>query len=94
MLVQCRECEHRVSTEADNCPKCGCPQPWERPEDLAKEKNMAFVGKIPFDKNFTESMIQGKNIIETDDNSQASIAVRKIWENVMALPAMKIERLT
>ncbi len=63
-------------------------------EELAKEKNMAFVGKIPFDKNFTESMIQGKNIIETDDNSQASIAVRKIWENVMALPAMKIERLT
>ena len=41
MLVQCRECEHRVSTEADNCPKCGCPQPWERPEDLAKEKSVS-----------------------------------------------------
>jgi len=48
---------------------------------------------IPFDKNFTESMIQGKNIIETYENSQASIAVRKIWEKVMAQPAMNIERL-
>jgi len=63
-------------------------------KDLAKEKNITFVGQIPFDKNFTESMIQGKNIIETDENSQAGLAVRKIWENVMAQPAMNIERLT
>ena len=62
-------------------------------EDFAKEKGIAFTGKIPFDKNFTESMIQGKNIIETDKESQASLAVREIWENVMAQPAMKIERL-
>ena len=62
-------------------------------EDFAKEKGMAFTGKIPFDKNFTESMIQGKNIIETDKESQASLAVKEIWENVMAQPAMKIERL-
>ncbi|MBT3177766.1 MAG: P-loop NTPase [Desulfobacula sp.] len=62
-------------------------------KDLAKEKNITFAGVIPFDKNFTESMIQGKNIIETYENSQASIAVRKIWEKVMAQPAMNIERL-
>ncbi|MBC8440794.1 MAG: ATP-binding protein [Deltaproteobacteria bacterium] len=62
-------------------------------KDLAKEKNIIFAGQIPFDKNFTESMIQGKNIIETDENSQASLAVRKIWENVMAQPAMNIVRL-
>ncbi|MBU0465476.1 MAG: ATP-binding protein [Proteobacteria bacterium] len=63
-------------------------------KDLAKEKNIFFAGQIPFDKNFTESMIQGKNIIETDEKSQASLAVRKIWENVMAQPAMNIVRLT
>ena len=63
-------------------------------KDLAKENNITFVGQIPFDKNFTESMIQGKNIIETDKNSQASLAVKKIWENVMAQPAMNIVRLT
>ncbi|MDA3790553.1 MAG: ATP-binding protein [Desulfobacula sp.] len=63
-------------------------------KDLAKEKNIFFTGQIPFDKNFTESMIQGKSIIETDEKSQASLAVRKIWENVMAQPAMNIVRLT
>jgi MinD superfamily P-loop ATPase len=63
-------------------------------KDLAKENNITFVGQIPFDKNFTESMIQGKNIIETDKNSQASLVVKKIWENVMAQPAMNIVRLT
>ena len=63
-------------------------------KDLAKENNITFVGQIPFDKNFTESMIQGKNIIETDKNSQTSLTVKKIWENVMAQPAMNIVRLT
>ena len=62
-------------------------------KDLAREKNISFAGVIPFDKNFTESMIQGKNIIETQENSQAGIAVKKIWENVMALPAMNSEQL-
>lgn len=60
---------------------------------LANEKNITFVGRIPFDKNFTASMIQGKNIIETGENSQASLAVREIWKNVMAQPAMKRVRL-
>jgi len=63
-------------------------------KDLAKEKNIVFAGQIPFDKNFTESMIRGKSIIETDEKSQASLAVRKIWENVMAQPAMNMIRLT
>jgi len=61
--------------------------------DIAKEKNLFFAGNIPFDKNFTQSMIQRKNIIETKKTSEASLAVKKIWENVMAHPAMKIERL-
>jgi MinD superfamily P-loop ATPase len=63
-------------------------------KDLAKEKNITFVGQIPFDKNFIEAMIMGKNIIETDENSQASRAVKEIWKNVMALPAMNIKRLS
>lgn len=62
-------------------------------ENLAVEKKMGFAGKIPFDKNFTESMIQGKNVIETVPQSQTSLSIRKIWETVMAHPAMKLERL-
>lgn len=63
-------------------------------KDLAKEKNITFVGQVPFDENFIKSMIVGKNIIETDQNSQASCAVKEIWGNVMALPAMNIKRLS
>ncbi len=62
-------------------------------ENLVNEKNMVFAGKIPFDKNFTASMILGKNVIETEPQSQASLSIRKIWETVMAHPAMKLERL-
>ncbi len=69
------------------------PEQAQAIEEMAKEKDIAFVGRIPFDANFTASMIQGKSIIETDKESQASLAVREIWENVMALPAMKMERL-
>lgn len=61
---------------------------------LAEKNNISFVGRIPFDQNFTESMILGKSIMETNETSQASLAVRKIWENVMAQPAMNIQRLT
>lgn len=70
------------------------PEQAQAIKKMAKEKNITFVGQIPFDKNFTTSMIDGKSIIETDKESQASLAVRGIWENVMDLPAMKIERLS
>ncbi|MFH2093734.1 MAG: ATP-binding protein [Pseudomonadota bacterium] len=60
---------------------------------LAQKNNITFVGQIPFDENFTDSMIQGKNIIETRPDSQASRSIKEIWNNVMAQPMMKIERL-
>ncbi|MFO7752911.1 MAG: ATP-binding protein [Desulfobacteraceae bacterium] len=61
--------------------------------EAAEENNYTYVGEIPFDKNFIESMIQKKSIIETGRDSDAGVAVKKIWENVMEHPAMKIERL-
>jgi predicted RNA-binding Zn-ribbon protein involved in translation (DUF1610 family) len=30
MLTKCRECGKDVSTEANTCPHCGCPQKEER----------------------------------------------------------------
>jgi hypothetical protein len=30
MIVKCRECGKDVSTEANNCPHCGCPQKQEQ----------------------------------------------------------------
>ncbi|HKL00503.1 MAG TPA: ATP-binding protein [Desulfotignum sp.] len=62
-------------------------------EKIAEEKNMALVGQIPFDPAFTRAMIQCKTLVENDETSRASQAVRDIWHAVMASPAMKIERL-
>ena len=56
-------------------------------EDLAKETNIAIVGKISFDQTFTESMIQAETIFEYNNNSQASIEVRQVWDNILSLPA-------
>ncbi|MCK5349248.1 MAG: (4Fe-4S)-binding protein, partial [Desulfobacula sp.] len=56
-------------------------------EDLAKETNIAIVGKISFDQTFTESMIQAETIFEYNENSQASIEIRQVWDNILSLPA-------
>jgi MinD superfamily P-loop ATPase len=58
-------------------------------EILAKEAHIAVVGKISFDQIFTESMIQAKTIFEYHKDSQASIEVRKVWDNILSLPAFK-----
>ncbi|WDP89901.1 MAG: P-loop NTPase [Desulfobacter sp.] len=62
-------------------------------EKIAKEKNLDLVGKIPFDPAFTESMIQGRSIVETHPDSPAGHAVREIWTKVMNNPAMKLDRI-
>ena len=69
------------------------PEKTKMIRDAAEENNYTYVGEIPFDKNFIESMILKKSIIETGEKSEAGVAVRKIWENVMEHPAMKLERL-
>jgi len=58
-------------------------------EDLAQSSSIAIVGKIPFDQTFTEAMIQAKTIFEFNKDSQASIKVRQIWDNIMSLPEFK-----
>lgn len=57
-------------------------------EELARKKNLLVLGRIPFDPVFTESMIQGKNIIEYKDDSKVGVAVREIWKKIMASPVM------
>jgi MinD superfamily P-loop ATPase len=62
-------------------------------ETIAREKNMALAGKIPFDPAFTKAMIQIQTILEYDENSPAARAVKEIWQTVTTHPAMKLERL-
>jgi len=52
-------------------------------EKLAEEKNLAVVGRIPFDPVFTQSMVQGKTIFETKTGSNIGEAVRQVWENIV-----------
>ncbi len=62
-------------------------------EAVAEEKQIACVGKIPFDKIFVKSMINKQTIIEADEQSQAACSIKEVWEKVIAHPAMKMERL-
>ncbi len=57
-------------------------------ENLAEEKNITVLGRIPFDPAFTESMVQGKTIFEHSENSEASRMIRRIWDEIMAAPVM------
>ena len=53
-------------------------------EDVAKEKGLAVLNRIPFDPIFTKAMVQGQTIFEYDGRSKAGDAVRDIWSKVKA----------
>ncbi len=55
-------------------------------ETLAQKTNIKIVGKIPFDKTFTQAMIKAKTIFEYNKDSQASIEIRQIWNNIISMP--------
>jgi len=59
------------------------PSSTEAIEALAKAKGVEVMGRVPFDPSFTKSMVQGKSIVEFDGNSSATLALRRVWENVM-----------
>ena len=52
-------------------------------EDVAREKDLTVLGRIPFDPIFTKAMVQGQTLFEYNTNSEAGNAVRKIWEELM-----------
>lgn len=49
-------------------------------EDYARKKNINVLGRIPFDPNFTRSMVQGKSFFEYDADSETGEAVIGIWK--------------
>jgi MinD superfamily P-loop ATPase len=51
-------------------------------ENLAKEKNIPIVGKIPFDRRFTTSMVQGKTIMEYSHNGRLGLTIEQIWNDI------------
>ena len=51
-------------------------------EKYTKEKNLTFLGQIPFDPIFTRAMVQGKTIVEFDNHSEGCKAVYELWRNI------------
>jgi len=51
-------------------------------EEFARDKNIPIVGKVPFDRRFTTSMVQGKTIVEYAPNGQLRLAIEQIWNNI------------
>ncbi len=51
-------------------------------ERFAEEKGLRVLERIPFDTAFTKSMVQGKAIIEYDETSPGSVAIRRLWEDI------------
>ena len=51
-------------------------------EKLAKENNMTVVGRVPFDRVFTESMVKGQTVLEYEGNSKIRSSIREIWLNI------------
>jgi MinD superfamily P-loop ATPase len=52
-------------------------------EDVAKEKDLTVLGRIPFDPIFTKAMVLGQTIFEYDGHSEAGQSVREIWKELM-----------
>jgi len=52
-------------------------------EKIAQEHSLLVLSRIPFDPNFTRSMIEGKNIFEYQKSTELTITVEKIWNEII-----------
>ena len=60
-------------------------------EEIARQKGIAVLGRIPFDPVFTQSMIAAKNIFEYDPDSETCAIVKEIWDRVLTSSSMNEE---
>ncbi len=60
----------------------------ERLEEVARQRQMKVVGRIPFDSLFTKAMIAGKNVMEFAEDSHIARAVSVVWDGILQSQAM------
>ena len=53
-------------------------------ETFCQEQGIKVVGTIPFDPTVTEAMVQGRSVIAYRPDAPASLALSKIWDEVIA----------
>ena len=58
------------------------PEMGESIEAFARERNVAVMGRVPFDPAFTKAMVQGQTIFEYDSRSEGARETRRIWEQL------------
>ncbi len=67
-------CINKFNTNSHNTKKI---------EDLCKEKNLAFMGKIPYDSNAVKAINNGQTIVDID--CESGEAVKDVYNNTMKL---------
>ncbi|MCG8334492.1 MAG: 4Fe-4S binding protein [Proteobacteria bacterium] len=59
-------------------------------EIYAEKQGLNFLGKVPYDALFTQSMVQRKTIFEHDPSSETCRVVKDIWKRVLRAPEMNV----
>jgi len=59
------------------------PQGAAEIETFCQEQDIQMVGRIPFDLNVTEAMVQGQTVMAFAPKAPASQSIRKIWKRVV-----------
>lgn len=59
-------------------------------EEVAIKRNMAVLGRIPFDPDFVHAMVAGQTIVEFAPHSETAALVRATWKMIIESPAMRM----
>lgn len=59
------------------------PEKADAIEEDVKTRGLTFLGKIPFDPDFTKSMVKAQTVLEYDDTSDISNHVKKMWDKII-----------
>ena len=51
-------------------------------EEFCKEKGVELVGKVPYDKVFTQAMIKEQSIVEYQPEGQVSVKIKEMWNKI------------
>lgn len=54
----------------------------EKMENFCKQKEIELIGKIPYDKVFTQAMIKEQSIVEYEPNGDVSKNICKMWNKI------------
>ena len=57
-------------------------------EQLAVQRNLVVLGRVPFDPVFTRSMVQGQTLFEYGEETATRQVVRDIWAKIISSPSM------